>query len=695
MTDRYAHVFNPIKLGPVEIKNRFYFSPHGIPYSVAGGPSDTFAHYYAARAAGGVGLTIHSVSVMPRRAGLGITPYLAETLPSFEATARLVHEAGAKIFAQIHYSRVGNGWMYEPGSSIAPLFAPSPVQVFDDFHVTHEMSVETIRKVVDAHRVSARNLAAAGYDGIEVHCSHAMLVEAFLSPYFNRRTDEYGGSVDKRMRFLIECLEAARDGAGSKLAVGMRYNADEMMPGGLTQDDTRDVLARVVSMGLLDFVDIDIALEPNQFPLGMPTYLIPKHLYAGFVGGIRDAAADVPVLSVIARVTSIAEAEQFIGEGLVDMVGTARGLMAEPDLVRNATAGQEEDSRTCTSCNICMSYSARGTWGCAINPETGREKLWSTYLPAAHPGMVVVAGGGPAGLEAARVSALKGHRVVLLERSQRLGGQLRLWARLPGREIFDTTPDWYERQLAKLGVDVHLGVDATPEGILAERPNAVIVATGSRYLRTGESGFMEHEIPGWDQSWIYTPEQIIEGGVRPTGKVLILDEEGINTAAGIAEMLAEGGAQVTMLTRWLQPLQHMVGTLEFALELPRLKSLGVTLMPMTFIKELGNHTATIFDVFTNAETDIDDVSAVVMATGRRADLGLARALDGKVAQLFSVGDAMAPRGLTEAIHEGHRYARLLGEEGAPSNFTELFFSPIDYDAFQKPASVLSQPVVAR
>jgi pyruvate/2-oxoglutarate dehydrogenase complex dihydrolipoamide dehydrogenase (E3) component len=519
-----------------------------------------------------------------------------------------------------------------------------------------------------------------------------MLVEAFLSPYFNRRMDRYGGSLENRMRFLIECLEASREGAGPGLAVGMRYNADEMMPGGLTQDDTREILARVVSMGLLDFVDIDIALEPNQFPLGMPTYLIPKHLYGSFVAGIRDAAGDVPVLSVIARVTSLAEAETFIADGLVDMVGTARGLMAEPNLVQHAAEGREEDSRTCTHCNICMSYNARGTWGCAINPETGREKSWSTYPHAAHPGTVVVAGGGPAGLEAARVAALRGHRVRLLEKGSQLGGQLRLWAKLPGREIFETTPAWYERQLEKLGVSVRRGVEATVDTILAENPNAVIVATGSRYLRTGESGFMEHAIPGWDRDWVFTPEQIIEGGARPTGKVLILDEEGINTAAGVAEILAGGGAQVTMITRWLQPLQHMIGTLEFALELPRLKNLGVNLMPMTFIKELGSHTATIFDVFTNEETVVEDVAAVVMATGRRADLRPAflEALEGKVEQLFSVGDAMAPRGLTEAIHEGHRYARLIGEDGAPRNFTELYFSAIDYDMFQKPASVLNQ-----
>lgn len=691
MTEPYPNVFRPIKVGPVEIKNRFYFSPHGNPYVAGSGPSDNFAHYYAARAAGGCGMTMQSVSVMPRRGGLGITPYLEESVPAFRATADLVHRNGAKIFGQIHYSRVGNGWMYEPGSSIAPLFAPSPVQIFDDFHVTHEMSLATIQKVVEAHRISARNLARAGYDGIEVHCAHAMLVEAFLSPYFNRRTDRYGGSLENRMRFLVECLEASRDGAGPDRAVGLRYNADEMMPGGLTQDDTREVLAELVKRQLIDFVDIDVALEPNQFPLGMPTYLIPKHIYGSFVAGIRDAAGDVPVLSVIGRVTTIAEAEELLASGLVNMVGATRGLIAEPNLVKNAAEGREEESRTCTSCNLCMAYMReRGTWGCAINPSTGREKVWAEYTPAANPSRVVIAGGGPAGLEAARVAALRGHTIVLMEKESVLGGQNRLWGALPDREIFNTTTDWYERQLEKLGVEVRLGTVATPENILAAKPDAVIVATGARYLKTGESGFMEQPIPGWDQDWVYTPEDVIVGGARPSGQVLILDEEGFNTGAGVAEILAGAGADVTMITRWLQPLQQMMGTLEFAMEIPRLKNLGVKLMTMTFMKELEDHTVTLFDVFTNAETRISDVAAVVMATSRRADLSLGKALEGKVQQLFSAGDAMAPRGLGEAIQEGHRFARLIGEENAPRDFTELYFSPIDYGVFQKPASVIEE-----
>src|ERR1051326_3755005 len=289
----YEKVSSPIRLGPVEVRNRFYFSPHGVPYSVGYFPSDVFAGYYAARAAGGCGLLTHATSTMPRRGrGSITTPYLEDTLSSYRAVAEAVHREGAKIFAEIHYSRVGNGWQYEPGSSIAPLFGPSQVQAADDFHVTHEMSVATIEKVIEAHRISSRNLQRAGYDGAELHCAHGMLCEAFLSPYFNRRTDAYGGSVENRMRFLVECLRAAREGAGPNLAIGVRMNADELVheAGGLSGVDIREVISRLVAMELLDYIDLDIAIEPDQMYLGMPNYLLPKQIYRPYVEAVRSAA---------------------------------------------------------------------------------------------------------------------------------------------------------------------------------------------------------------------------------------------------------------------------------------------------------------------------------------------------------------------------------------------------------------------
>ena len=685
----YPLVSSPIKIGPVEIRNRWYFSPHGLPYNVGYYPSDVFAAYYAARAAGGCGLLIQATSTMPRRGrGSITTPYLEETLTSYQAIAEAVHREGGKIFAEIHYSRVGNSWAYEAGSATAPLFGPSQVQAADDFHVTHEMSVATIQKVVEAHKISSRNLARAGYDGVELHAAHGMLCEAFLSPYFNRRTDEYGGSVENRMRFLVECLKATREGAGPNLAVGVRMNSDELVheAGGLSAADVREIVSRLAELKLIDFIDFDIAIEPDQMHLGMPNYLLPKQIYRPYVEAVRKAAGDVPVLSVLGRVTSIAEAEEALAAGAVDMVGATRGLMAEPNLYKNAIEGREEDSRVCLACNLCMDAFS-GLWGCAINPETGREQRWSQYQPAAQSRKVVVVGGGPAGLEAARVAAKRGHEVVLFERQDKLGGQLNLWGALPDREIFATTAPWYERQLKNLGVDVRTGVEATPELVDAERPDAILVANGSRYIRTGETGFLKAPVEGWDQDYVYAADDVIERGLRFSGRVIILDEESITTAPGLAERLAEQGARVTVVTRWRLPFYRLHSQIA-TVEMPRLKRLGVEVASSTHLRRIGDDQVTVYDVDTLEERTIPDVEAVVMATGRRSDLSLGKALEAKAQQVFSIGDALSPRGLAEAIQEGHRFARLIGEPDAPRNFTDVFFAPVDFSLNQRPASAL-------
>lgn len=686
MTSPYPHVFSPIAIGPVEVKNRFYFPPHGTPLNSGGGPSDDFAYYYAERAAGGCGLLIQSLPVLPKILGRQC-PYYEETIPSFKAVADLVHENGARLFGQLHYWW-GGGDQWEPLSPPAPAIGPSAYQRFDHYSVTHEMGIDEIRMLIDAFGRCAHHLAQAGYDGIELHLSHGIIGEHFLSPYWNRRRDEYGGELEGRMRFAVDALRAIRDAVGSELAVGVRFNCDEMLPGGWTQDDAREILARFASAGLIDFADLDIAVEPNQFPLGMPPYFVPRFSNESFVKGVRDALGSLPVLSALGRVTSVADADRAIADGSADLVGAARGLIAEPELVKNALEGREERSRTCIACNWCVLAGQIRAFGCAINPASARERRWGvrTLTPVADASRVVVVGGGPGGLEAARVAAHLGHDVVLLERRETLGGQMSLWARLPGRDALATTPEWYARELRELGVDVRTGVEASAGRVLAESPDAVVVATGSRYAENGESGFMASAIPGWDRDFVYRPEQIIEQGARPSGRVVILDDEGLNTGVGIAEILAAAGAQVEIVTRWLRPAEHLIFTFEFAFVIPRLKQLGVAYRTQTYVSEIGDHELTVFDVFTNEERKVSDVDAVVLVTMRRPKAALARELEGKAAQLFPIGDALAPRGLAEATYEGQRFARMIGVEGAPRTFAEAFVERLPADVYSRPAA---------
>jgi len=699
MSERYPHLFSPIRIGPVDVPNRFYVGSHSNPLAAPGKhgsavPSEAMARYYGERAAAGVGLLIHSLPVLPRFGRQ--TPYYEESVDSFRAVAEHIHQYGAKLFGQLWYYW-GSPGPWGPATPPAPSLGASAVQRFDDYSVLHELTRAEIPRLVEGYARGARHLRRAGYDGVEVHSAHGIVLEHFLSPYFNKRSDEYGGDLVGRMRLLAEVLAAIREEAGPGMAVGLRLNCEEMVPGGLTQDDAKAILARLCELGLIDFADLDVGIEPNQFFLVSATAFVPALLNESMVSNVRSAVTPgVAVLSVLGRLTDLGEAERVLAAGTADMVGAVRSVLAEPELLKNAREGREDRSRTCIACNYCLAYSHIGSaFGCAINPASGRETRWGleTLKPGAQRVKLVVVGGGPAGLEAARVAARKGHQVTLFERRAEIGGQVGLWRQLPGRQLVGAQVDYYERQLKEHGVAVRTGVEATAEMVLAEKPDAVIVAAGARYATDGESGFLSQPIPGADRAYVLTPEKVIEGGVRPKGRVLILDEEGIHTAAGIAELLAEAGAEVEIVTRNMQPVQNLFWTFEFVTVVAKLKSLGVKLSQGTYVQEIGEGTVTVFDIFTNVPEVRQGVDAVVLATMRRPESGLAKDLEGKVDQIFLVGDALAPRGLADAIFDGHRFARMVGEPGAPKSFADDYFEPTPDEAFagMRPAAAMASP----
>ena len=485
-----------------------------------------------------------------------------------------------------------------------------------------------------------------------------------------------------------------RQGAGADMAVGMRFNCDEMLAGGYETKDAYQILKKISEEGAIDFVDLDIAVEPNQFDFGMPPVFVEPHVYRPYVEAVRGAAGKVPVLSVLGRLTSIADAEAVVSSGLCDMVGAARALMAEPALVKNAFDGREELSRICIACNSCMPTMQEGAQVCAINPASWRERLWGadTFTPTPRPSKVVIVGAGPAGLEAARVSALKGHRVVLFEARKQLGGALALWARLPGREFYIKAVEWWERELKRLGVLLCFGEAVGAAHILREKPDAVVVATGARYSAGGRSYFRDVDILGHDRDHVHLPEDILLGAVHPSGKIVVLDGEGMHTAVGIAEILARAGAQVECLTPNLAPLSpRLSGTQDTPFIMKRLRSAGVTLSPSTYISRIGDREVTAYDVYSEEERVIQEVDAVVLATGRVQVNDLERELNGKISQLFIVGDALAVRMWSTAAYEGQKFARYIGEPDAPRSIVDVFFKQDPPEFMAVPADVLRPP----
>jgi 2,4-dienoyl-CoA reductase-like NADH-dependent reductase (Old Yellow Enzyme family)/thioredoxin reductase len=679
MNSRYSTVLSPIDLGPVKISNRVYFAPHGVQMTVGAKPSTDHVAYLAERAKGGAGLVVATFTVHDRGRSAHTTPYPEETVPALRVMSDAIHDAGGKIFAETFYHWGCTG-RWEPLGPPAPALSASANQfrLLNRASSTREMSRDDIRRMVAAHAQSARHLRQAGFDGVMVHATHGALLEHFLSPYFNRRTDEYGGSLENRMRFMIEALEAVRSEAGNSFAVGMRFNCDELLLGGYGADEAYEVLSRVSKQGLLDYVDLDIAVEPNQYNLGMPSVFVTPHLYRPYVEAVRKAAGAVPVLSTLSRLTSMADGEALITAGVCDMVGAVRALIAEPELVNNARDGQEDRSRTCIACNWCKAARTEGAQGCAINPSSYRERRWGvgTIAPAPRRAKVVIAGGGPAGLEAARVSALRGHDVTLFEQRDRLGGGLACWASLPGREFFFKSIEWWERELERLGVKVRTGACATADAILGEAPDAVIIATGSTHSTSGQSAFDQNDIPGHDQDFVYCAEDILVKGARPTGKVIVLDGEGLHAGVGVAELLGREGAQVEFVRAELSPVSiRLEESLEVHFLMRRLDDVGVKITTATYIRKIGRNNVTLFNVHTDKEHVVEGVDAVVLVTSRVPVNALEGQLEGKVSQLYTVGDALAARMLASATYEGHMFARLIGEPDAAHDFSEAYYGP--------------------
>jgi 2,4-dienoyl-CoA reductase-like NADH-dependent reductase (Old Yellow Enzyme family) len=690
MHPKYPHVFSAIRIGPVEVPNRYYFSPHGLPLTYGTGPSNDLVAYVTERVRdGGCGLVILSCTVHDRGRHYQPCPYSPTSIPAFRALAEAVHAAGGKIFGQLWYWWGATGH-WQPLAPPAPMLAPSVSQygfrgvTFS----THALTQEEIRLMGECFRQSTTHLRAAGFDGVEIHASHGGLIEQFLSPYFNRRTDAYGGSLENRMRLLIETLAISRAAAGKDMAVGMRFNCDEMLQGGYGADEAREVLKRVCEAGLVDFVDLDVAVEPMQLKYGMPPVFVKEHFYRPYVEKVRDAAGEVPVLSVLGRVTRMADAEAAIASGHYDMVGSARQLIAEPQFVKLARQGKEEQGRACIACNWCLGGMGDGAFGCAINPASYRERLWGvdSFAPAARSLKVVVVGGGPGGMEAARVAALRGHRVTLLEARERLGGALALWAELPAFAVYAQAIGWWERELARLEVRVHKGSAATAESVLALAPDALIIATGADFCRAGRSGFLDRPIPGADRPHVLTPEEILGGGRRPTGRVVLVDGEGTHASSGVAELLASVGAEVIMLSAHHAPFSMRLNDCfdgEFVAE--RLAAAGVDFRPVTWVRAIGERDVLTYQVFGGREETIAQVDAVVLATGRQCSDRLARELDGRVAQLFTIGDALCVRPWATAAYEGQKFARLIGEPDAPKSVGEAYFRPDDVAVYPAPA----------
>jgi 2,4-dienoyl-CoA reductase-like NADH-dependent reductase (Old Yellow Enzyme family)/thioredoxin reductase len=654
----FQHLFTPFRLGPVTLRNRIVSTPHATRFGKDGYITERYIRYHQEKARGGAALIqcFGSASVHPSSPVFdwnGIKNWDDSSLPTFEAFARAIHGEGACVMSQItHRGRRGFS-----GPGERPLVSASDVPEAENREIPHALDRAEIAEIVQAYAAAARRLQRAGFDGADLCAFARHLMDQFWVPSVNRRTDEYGGSFENRLRFAVEVIRAIRAAVGRDFVLGLRVTGDELIPDGLHLDDVVEIVRELDALGQLDYFTVSGSTgeTPRYHQKLMPFADAPPGVYASFAARIKKEVRAAVIYA--GRVVDPRHAERLLAEGACDLVAMTRALMADPWLPRKAAEGRLEDIRMCVGMQEgCLGRSSRGlTLSCSQNPVTGREAELAELVPAAGRRRVVVVGGGPAGLEAARIAALRGHEVILYERASALGGQVLIAARAPLRPGYGDSVQWLVRELRKTRATVRLGIEATVERVLADRPDAVVVATGA--------GPRRPDLPGVDLVGVATVEDILTGAVVAGPRVVVVDGTGRVQAGLAADFLALQGREVTIVTAYHTVCDNTEGSTKEPL-FERLYRQDVRLLVDTGLRGIeadgdGRLRVRAVNEYSDRPLTLDGVDTVVLAYGARAVDGLHAALRERVGEVALVGDALAPRLLHDALLEGTRAARRL------------------------------------
>jgi len=589
---RFAALFEPLTIKRLRIRNRFLSTSHSPGYAVKGAISERFIRYEAEKAKGGVGLAQFggATAVSPENSCYygQIDGSTEAVVPQYRRMAAAIHEHGAACTVQLTHGGRRERWDIH---NWLPTFAPSCLR-----EVVHG-SFPTVMEDHDMRRI-CRDFATAvcraregDLDGVEISCQAGTLIEQFWSPAMNKRTDGYGGSFENRMRFGLEVLETVRKAVGDDYVIGIRMPGDEMLKGGLGQDDCVAIARAYARSGLIDFISVvgGQASDHKGEARIWPTMWVPSAAYLGLAGAIKREV-DVAVFHAT-RIADPATADHAIREKYVDMVGMTRAMLADPHFVSKLSQGKEAEIRPCVGAGYCVDRATKGLDAlCIHNVATGREQTLPHDIKPS-PGAklsVVVVGGGPAGLEAARVSARRGHKVVLFEAAAELGGQVLLAARATWRREIVGFVRWLGEELARLGVDLRLNRLAEPRDVLAEAPDVVVLATGG-LPSVGHFSGNDLATTSWD---------VLAGTVELGRDILVYDENGGAAALSCAEFAAVQGAKVTIATPD-RALGRELGGTNFGAHMNELYRYGVSIRPDTRLESVRRASNRLVAVLSN------------------------------------------------------------------------------------------------
>lgn len=650
----FEHLFTPLQVGPMRVPNRICETTNTINSSMTPGILDEhFIAHHTAKAKGGTGwigsetwlLNVPFVPEAPDEVGLSIgcgahgaayqSPAFAESMAKF---CKEVHKYGSVAVVQLTH--------------LNSVWAPSPVPVVGAQDYTpHVMGEEEIEFCLQTYADAADVAKAAGADGIEIHCAHETLGYSFLSPVTNRRTDRWGGGPEERVRFVVEALKRIRERVGDSMALGIRIAGAEFREGGYDNMEMREMVYAIAETGLLDFVDID-----TGHCWGAPSYVPSSyHPHAEFREYGKAARADLdPSVKVLftGRINDPVLAEELLRGGYCDLVGMVRAGIADPEFANKAREGRLGEIRRCIACTRCIDEASEPktvpyTPVCSINPVIGNELRWENeYKPAEKVKNVLVVGGGIAGCEAARVAAMRGHKVTLLEKGKRLGGQLLIAAKAPGRDSFEDQAYFEENSLERLEVDVRLNTDADLAAIRSHSPDAVVIATGAvpRWPDNVEGLDLPHVVQGWD----------VMLGKADTGKrVALISQEDYYQTPCVAEYLSSRGKQVEIFHKSVH-LATDVARYSIGMVLKRMEECGIEVHPNLILKRIEANAIELVSSWGGHDYRFEGFDSVVLVYGALPVHALYDELkvDGSIDELYLAGAAWLPRRMAEATRHG-------------------------------------------